>query len=552
MADALRHDARPNVLIIIMDDLCWGDLACHGNPHTATPHLDQLHGESTRLTRYCSGPLSTPARASLMTGRYPYRTRAIDTYLGRSMIDPDEVTLAEVLRDAGYRTGIFGKWHLGDCYPVRPIDKGFDDGLYHRGGGVGQPSDPAGSSYFDPILQRRGRDEQVKGYCTDIFADATVEFIRSHRDQPWFAYLATNAPHSPFDVPDQWADPYRAKDLPENWARLYGMVENIDHNVGKVMATLDELGLREDTIVIYTSDHGPCGSAAVEGKHRWNADLRGFKSTMYEGGMRVPHFWRWPAKLAAGRDLDTVANPIDLMPTLAAACGAALPTDRPIDGENLLPLLTGDLSPDAWRDRFTFFQWHRGDAPIRYRNYAVVSQRYKLTRPQETKRDELYDIVADPLEQHDLAGEMPDVVAQMRAAYDAWFDDCSSTRPCNYDPPRIAVGTPHESPTMLTRQDWRAIGKDDWTDTGLGYWLIDVTAHARYRITVDAPAADAPRTVGMRCGDVMRTTQLDAGATRWVIDDVPLKRGPAALEAWVDHGDEPATGVCYVFVERKA
>ena len=279
----------PNVLLIICDDLAWGDLACHGNPHSRTPHLDALHAESARLTRYVSGPLCTPARASLMTGRYPYRTRAFDTYCGRSMMDPDEITLPQILGDAGYATCLSGKWHLGDTYPLRPTDRGFDEALHHNGGGLAQVGDwfhwgdkPFDvqrnryvGSYFDPLLLHNGHVERREGYCTDIFFDHAMAWIEAQADAPWFAYLATNAPHDPLEIEEAAVKPYRERGLPEYEARLYATVENIDTNIGRILRKLDEFGQAENTIVIFTSDHGPAGGGEGGGGGRWNGGLRG-------------------------------------------------------------------------------------------------------------------------------------------------------------------------------------------------------------------------------------------------------------------------------------
>jgi len=536
----------PNVLIIIMDDLAFGDIACHGNPHTQTPHLDALHDESTRLTRYNSGPVCTPARAALMTGRHPYRTGAIDTYCGRSMMHHDEVTLAGMMRDAGYATCLSGKWHLGDCYPMRPIDKGFDEMLMHNGGGLRQPGcpghwdQPPRDSYFNPTLSHNGSFKQVDGYCTDIFADHCIDFLRTHRDQPWLCYVGTNCPHTPLEVDDAHAQKYIDQGLPETFARIYAMVENIDANVGRILGMLDELGLADDTIVIYTSDHGPCGSAAVDGNDRFNAGLRGRKATMYEGGIKVPCFWRWPGRFTADRDVDRIANPIDIAPTLAAACGFALPDDRAIDGENLLPLLTGTTSPDDWPDRTIPLQWHRGDEPTRYRNAAVVGQRFKWIRQDADAPAELYDIESDTGETRDVAGNHPAVVQAMQADYNRWFDDVSSTRPNNYDVPRIIVGHDAEPTTLLTRQDWRNIGEMGWADIRHGRWFVDVAQAGRYRIQIDPQPGEGP--LHLRVGEEEHA--LSNGAIT-----LELSVGETTIEAWrqTDAGRADAR---YVTVSR--
>jgi len=246
-----RPDAeqRPNVVLIAMDDLAYGDLACHGNPYCQTPHLDTMHRHGVRCSRSASGLVCTPARASLMTGRHAYRTRAIDTYCGRTTLDPDEVTLPQILRAAGYRTCISGKWHLGDNYPSRPMDLGFEKQLMHHGGGLRQPGNPGHwhnrDGYFNPLLNHNGHLVERPGYCTDIFTDHALEFIEQCRSEPFFVYLATNAPHTPLEIGDEWAQKYRDLGLPENVARIYGMVENIDHNVGRVFEKLEQLGLAQ-------------------------------------------------------------------------------------------------------------------------------------------------------------------------------------------------------------------------------------------------------------------------------------------------------------------
>jgi arylsulfatase A-like enzyme len=535
----------PNVLIIIMDDLAYGDLACHGNPHTQTPHLDRLYGESTRLTRYCSGPLCTPARAALMTGRHPYRTGAIDTYIGRSMLHHDEITLAALLRDVGYATCMSGKWHLGDCYPMRPMDMGFDEMLMHHGGGLAQPGspghwdDPPLDRYFDPILSHNGQIVRPAGYCTDIFGDHADQFIRKHRDERWFCYLGTNAPHAPFEVDPGHAQKFLDMGLPDKTAKLYAMVENIDTNVGKLLDTLDELELAEDTIVVYTSDHGPCPSTLVDGQVRFNAGLRGIKGTMYEGGIRTPCFWRWPGKIVADQDVDAPVNPIDFLPTLAAACGFAQPTDRKIDGTNLLPLLAEEAAASA--PRTICMQWHRGDAPVRYRNAVAITQQYKWYRPHEDEPDELYDIIHDFSETTNIAGQHPDVVEKLIGDYERWFDDVCSERPNNFDAPLIILGNDAEPTTRLTRQDWRVIHPDGgWQDQHRGQWFVKFDRPGKYRFSLEMPH-DGP--ANLRIGD--ETVTLDGD----LVTERDMDAGETTIEGWQTN-DEGEFGSRYVVVER--
>lgn len=537
----------PNVVFVICDDLAWGDIGRHGNPVVQTPRLDAMHDRATRLTRYGSGPLCTPARAAAMTGRHPYRTGAIDTYLGRSMMHTDEVTLPELLHAGGYATCLSGKWHLGDCYPMRPHDRGFNDALYHLGGGLAQPAnhDWPDSHYTDPLLMRNGTPVTTRGYCTDIFTDHALAFIQQHRDQPLFCYLAFNAPHTPLEVPDEWASPYRQRGVNDTHARLYGMVSNIDHNVGRVLDELDRLGLANDTIVVFTSDHGPCGSAQHEGEMRYNANLRGIKGSFFEGGIKVPCFAYAPGRFPAGRDVDRVTNPIDWLPTFAALGGCPLPHDRRIDGKDLSPLLTGRCDARDWPDRTIPMQFHRGDVPERGRNCAVIGQRYKWIRPygplptmNKEGPDQLYDLVEDPLEQRDVAAEHPDTCDRMHRAYDQWFDDVGSTRGKtleeNYAPPRIIVGSTHENPTVLTQQDWRSSCGEHFMDNHkTGHWLIDVEHPGGYRVEIVTPHHDSRLPVTFQCGSAKHRDELDPGQQTLTFEHVSLPAGQQRVDCFL-------------------
>ncbi len=534
LAGAQKNNAapRPNVVLIITDDQGWGDLGCHGNDKIKTPNLDRLCAQSVELTRFYVCPVCSPTRACLMTGRYNYRTGVVDTYLGRSMMYPEEQTIAEMLRAAGYRTGIFGKWHLGDTYPMRPIDQGFEEAVVHNGGGLGQPSDPPGNSYFDPILQHNGVPQRYRGYCTDIFTSEAIKFIEKHRAEPFFVYLATNAPHAPLQIADSYVEPYLKMGLDEKTAKFYGMVTNIDENVGRLLRRLRELGLEQNTIVIFLTDNGPSrGHYTVGG-------LRGTKGTVYEGGLRVPFFIRWPARLAAGKKIDTIAAHIDLAPTLLEACGAPKPPDVAFDGKSLMPLLLGEAQ--NWPERTIFAQWHRGDVPEKFRACAAITQRYKLVNG-----NELYDLQADPGEKQNIADKHPDIVARLRQSYERWFDDVSATR--GYDPPRIFVGTEHENPTILTRQDWR--GAAGWSNKDLGFWEIDVRAAGRYELVLRFPAAAEGAQAQVRVAGVERAAQLARGDTWCIMRRLNLPAGPARVEAWIAERGK-RRGVSYVEVFR--
>ena len=562
-AAAAMQARRPNIILIITDDQGHGDLGFHGNPKIRTPNIDKFAGESVQFRRFYVSPVCAPTRASLMTGRYNYRTGVVDTYLGRALMYPDEVTIAEMLAAAGYRTGIFGKWHLGDNYPMRPIDQGFQVSLVHRGGGIGQPSDPpGGESYFDPILQRNGKAIKTAGYCSDVFTDAALQFISDSREKPFFAYLAFNAPHTPLQVPESYHLPYSKMNLsptefpalgrpiegdvpPDTTARIYGMVTNIDDNLGRLFGKLDELGLSKNTIVIFMTDNGPQQS-------RYNSGMRGRKGSVYEGGTRVPFFVRWPGMLQAGLQVHRIAAHIDVAPTLLELCGVKRPVNVSFDGKSLLPLLKNE--PDKWPDRSLYLQWHRGDEPEALRAFAVHTQSYKLVQPLGAAQDvmpnnpkfELYNVAEDPYEMHDLSSSHPEIVSTLLASYRAWFKDVGSTR--GYAPSRAFLGTAHENPVILTRQDWRG-PRAGWDPKSLGYWEVQVAQTGNFDITLDfTPVAAASRAHFLLQG-VSRAQDLKPGASECHWSGVRLSKGPGRLEAWIER-DSETVGVTYVEIKK--
>lgn len=534
---------RPNVILILTDDQGYGDLSLHGNPVLETPHLDALARGGATMRNFHVSPVCSPTRASLMTGRYNYRTRVIDTFKGRSMMDPDEVTVAELLRGAGYATGIFGKWHLGDNYPLRATDQGFEEALTIRGGGLAQPSDPIENNrrYTDPIVFRNNRPEPARGFCTDVFFDAAIEFVaRAHQaGRPFFAYLAPNAPHDPLhDVPPALYAKYRAKDLSavlpgkggdaDALARIYAMIGNIDENVGRLMAGLGEQGLLANTIVIFMCDNGPASL-------RYVGPMRGKKSEPLDGGIRSPFFVHWPVRLKAGTSSDRIAAHLDVLPTLLEATATPVPAGLKLDGRSLLPLLEGRDVP--WPDRTLVFQSHRGNLPVPLHNMAVRTQRWKLVHPTGFAREtppagvpfELYDLSVDPLERNDVARSQPELLQHLRDAYAAWFADVSSTRPDNFAPPRIVIGSDHETTTVLTRQNWRV---PDTGDSGRdGAWHLRAERDADYTVELRWLKPVAPGRIELKAGDLVRAVDVRAATDRVVIEGVRLSRGDFPFSA---------------------
>ena len=555
-----RAKDRPNVVLIITDDQGYGDLGTTGNPVIRTPNIDAMARRSGSMTNFYVHPVCAPTRACLMTGRYNYRTRVVDTWLGRAMMEPNEVTLAEILGNAGYQTGIFGKWHLGDNHPMRPQDQGFEEVLVHRGGGIGQPADPPGGEgkYTDPTLFHNGRQVRMEGYCTDIYFNTAMGWMETctKRKRPFFAYLPTNAPHGPFhDVPKKEYAYYKQQELgndrfpqdkghrlPEKSdqdkrARIFAMIDNIDDNVGRLFAKLDELGVTDHTIVLFMVDNGPNG-------RRYVAGMRGNKGQVYEGGIRSPFFVQWPGVIEAGHASDRIAAHIDVLPTLLEACGVSAPDGVELDGRSLLPLLKAE--PVDWPDRTIFIQSHRGNEPVAYHHFAARSQRWKLLHASgfgnETfegePKFELYDMEADPLEQHDLAGERPEIVARMKRDYEQWFEDVSHTRPDNYAPPRIHVGRRHENPVTLTRQDWRHVQGRPWAADSNGHWELLVASGGRYDVRLRFPAARQNGSVILEIGEETLTADIGSGSTEHTFKKIPLRRGPARLKATLTFGND--------------
>jgi arylsulfatase A-like enzyme len=558
LADPTR---RPNVLLIVTDDQGYGDLGFHGNPQIKTPRLDGLARESAQFRSFYVSPVCSPTRASLMTGRYSYRTGVVDTFRGRSMMHSDEVTLAEMLAAQGYRTGIFGKWHLGDNAPLRPIDQGFQESLVHRGGGIGQVSDPPGSTYFDPILMRNGKETPTRGYCSDVYTDEALQFLSADRTRPFFAYVAFNAPHEPLQVPDRDLKPYlglkpfrgepgSGHALPvllssDITARVYGMVSNIDANVGRLLDRLDSLGLARETIVVFLTDNGPQ-------QPRYNAGMLDRKGSVHEGGIRVPCFVRWPGVIEASRVVEKIAGAIDLTPTLIDACGVSKPESVAFDGRSVLPLLKGETGD--WPDRTLYFQWHRGDVPQLHRAFSARSDRYKLVQPKGVEpialpalpRYELFDMVSDPLEQSDLARAKPEVVESMLRGYEAWFRDVEATR--QFAHPQIHLGSPVENPATLTRQDWRGEATA-WEPGEMGGWDVEVVGPGTYDLEIVYVQGRAG-VLHVELAGVTTTVEIAKGSRTCRVEGFELKSGPARLRAWVDR-PEGAVAVYQLIVHRR-
>ena len=421
-AGPVAQDARPpNVLLIIADDMGWGDLRSHGNQQIDTPVLDRLAADSARFERFFVSPVCAPTRASLLTGRHFLRTGVSSVTGGLETMRPGELTLAEALRARGYATALSGKWHLGAHYPSTPAGQGFDRSLGFAEGHA--------NNYFNATLDDHGSPTATQGYITDVLTDHAIRFMREHRSRPFFSYVAYNAPHAPYQVPDPLYEKYTARGLDPVAASIYGMVENIDINVGRLLRALDELSLSRNTIVVFLTDNGPQTD-------RFNGGMKGRKGSVDEGGVRVPLFVRWPGRTAPGTVVRRHAAHIDSMPTLLEMTGTpAAPGGPAFDGRSLVPLLEGAETP--WPDRQLFTYQRRDRTRLDPLPGSVRTDRWRLVKTPAGVA--LYDMQADPGQQADVAAAHPGVAGELSAAYDAWF--AGVTRD-GLDPPRIAAGHP--------------------------------------------------------------------------------------------------------------
>ncbi len=481
---------RPNVVFVLTDDQGYGDLSCHGNPVLRTPHLDALYESSARLTDYHVGPTCAPTRAGLLTGHYANSTGVWHTIGGRSLLRSDEVSMADYFRRSGYATGIFGKWHLGDNAPYRPQDRGFETVVVHGGGGIGQTPDYWGNNYFDDSYWDGAQHSRYEGYCTDVWFQEALKFIERNRKDRFFCYIPTNAPHGPHLVDPAYSDPYLPMTPHEERAKFYGMVANIDENVGGLRRRLAELGLAENTIFVFMTDNGSAGGVAVDEDQfvtsGYNAGMRGQKGSEYDGGHRVPFFLHWPAGgINAGRDVDEVTANVDVLPTLIELCGLDEVEHNSFDGRSLARLLQPEEGGGAvWADRALVTDSQRLAYPVKWRKSAVMTGRWRLVNGRE-----LYAIKEDPEKRRDVAAAHPDVVAELRQAYGSWWQKVSHQFA---DDIPIAIGGPGADRLRLNTHDWRnADCECAWNQSlvrqGLicnGHWEVEVVEAGRYSFTL--------------------------------------------------------------------
>lgn len=570
----IAQEKKPNIIIMMTDDQGYGDIGAHGNPYLKTPHIESIGNEGIEMSTFISYPNCSASRAALLTGRYPYRTGVTAVTQVDHFMNSSEVTIAEILKDNGYRTGIFGKWHVGDNNPMRPSDQGFQEVLVHKGGGIGQAAGPAGNTYFDPILEHNNVSKKYEGYCDGIFTDATLDFISKKGDKPFFAYLATNLPHFPLQVPDKLAEPYRKMGLHEDNALTYGMISSIDYNVGRVLKKLKDLGIEENTIVLFLSDNGPRTRRSKNDVYpgRWGSNLRGTKTSVYEAGIRVPFYVKWKNNLPKKTTTNIMGSMIDILPTILEAADIDIPKKVSLDGKSLWSLWKkGEDS--ALDDRSFYVQMHYGPTPFKYMHFGVRTQNYKLVGPHDfphgivhqptdhelknvLKNLELYDVEKDPSERINLAQKHPDIVEKLLLDYENWFDAVTEERNAK-GIQRIHLGTKEQLHVNLSRFDWggpRVISRFDYggprviEDNKLGFWRVKTEAGI-YNISYDLPELKKDAVAYFKYAGVLLQQPVKKGQNKVIFSKVNLPKGKGNFHAYIKEERLPV-GPLFVDVLR--
>jgi arylsulfatase len=564
-----KLDNRPNVILILTDDQGYGDLGYHQNPDIKTPVIDAFASESIRFNNFYVSPVCAPTRASIMTGRYNIRTGVFDTFSGGSIMATSETTIAELLRDSGYATGHIGKWHLGSNYPSRPQDQGFETSVWNTGGRIGSSGDPFNyykkdSSYFNPILWKNGKKYQSNGYCTNVWTDEAIQFIQENHHKPFFMFLAYNAPHKPLQLPQDYYEKYKAKEINDNYyknkglyvqgmtekdkedaRKVYGMVTNIDDNLNRLFTELKKNKLYDNTIIIFMTDNGPA-------QNRYTGGFRGKKSMVQEGGIHVPFFMKLPSGMTNVKEINERFAHIDILPTIAELCEIQINEDLEIDGVSMLPFIKSSISQKL--ERPLFFEWQRS-YPEKYKNMAIIKNGYKLIG--NAKEDaaisdfELYNLDKDPYESKNIIEMLPKVSNELKNEIDWWFDDIMLS-PNIVDLPRIIIGNENEITTTLNRNEARGIQEiRDQKDIYVS-WDVIIENSGDYRVScyfVDEIKEEGK--LYFRMGtDNISIENKNAGVQKLVFDKVSLKEGKFTIDSWYSISITSYLTPFYVEIER--
>ncbi|SFB53535.1 arylsulfatase [Algoriphagus aquimarinus] len=509
---------KPNVIFVITDDQGMGDLGSMGNKIIKTPNLDAFHEDAVRFTNYHVSTTCAPSRGAIMTGRYTNRLNVFHTISGRSLLYEDEVILPQIFAQNGYTNGMFGKWHLGDNYPFRPEDRGFHEVVRHGGGGIAQGPDYWDNDYFDDTYWHNGELEKYEGYCTDVFFNEAMDFIEENKEKPFFAYIATNAPHGPLNVPEEYYNLYKdlsEEELPDNFKRFYGMITNIDDNFKRLQQKLEELNLTDNTILIFTTDNGTAGGNKI-----YDGGLRGSKGSVYEGGHRVPLFIRWPdGQLTGGKDIDKLVAHYDLLPTFVDLLGFDFSPVKPLDGTSLKPLLTN--SAKSWPNRVLYVDTQRLQNLNKYKDYSVMDDRWRLVNGKE-----LYDMENDKIQSKNVIAQNPLVAEKLALGYEKWWESIMGENP-NERYAYIKVGSSKENPSRISAHDMLT-GKHEssWHQNGAitasqvtGRWKIEFVEDGEYAITLRRFPRESGLAINATFPSQKKTIELESDKPASVKDD---------------------------------
>ena len=584
---------QPNVVIVMTDDQGYPEVSAHGNPVLQTPNLDALHKASLRLTDFHVAPMCAPTRGQLLSGLDAARNGCINVSSGRALMRPEVPTMGNIFGDAGYATGIFGKWHLGANFPFRPEDRGFSRSVWFPSSHIGSVPDTWGNDYFDDTYVTDGKPKAYKGYCTDVFFDEAMSFMKQSADagKPFLAYIATNTPHGPLrpkeedreDLENVLASPKFADmnaGLKRTLSLYLGMVRNIDTNIGRLVDFLDREELRDDTIFIFLTDNG-----STHGPRYYNAGMRGMKTEIWEGGHRVPCFISWPnGGLATPQNIEGLTQVQDLLPTLVELCEVA--TSAKFDGTSLASVLHGNSNVPE--DRTLIINYSRMPNFVNYptpfaqsimtRDHAAVLwKRWRLLEDRE-----LYNLETDPLQQTNVLDQHPKVFKRMREALNDWWDEVRAEA---NTPQRVIIGDDRENPTRLTGCEWLDVFIDQQRQIRVGqqksgYWLLEVAQDGEYDFELRRWPRDADLPIAGKAKDgtgkalpitsaafyLSNHHHLSIGEKRpygfeglttpvgeddkSVTFTAILKKGPIALHTWF-RGEDTILSAYYVYVTRK-
>lgn len=571
-----KKDKRPNVIIVITDDQGYGDLGYTGNPIIKTPNIDAFASQAVSLTNYHVGTTCAPSRAGLMTARNCNRNGVWHTIMGASILNREEVTMANVFKNSGYKTAMFGKWHLGDNHPFLPEDRGFDETFYHGGGGVGQTPDYWNNDYFDDTYFRNGKPEKVEGYCTDVWFDEAIKFIEDKKDVPFFCYLSLNAPHGPLNVPEEYYEMYEGMDsIPKKRKLFYAMITNIDDNFNKLLSKLDELKIVDNTIVIFTTDNGTASGIEIDKKTSvvsgYNAGMKGKKGSEYEGGHRVPFIMRWPkGGVEGGKTLGELTAHVDMLPTLTSMVGIPFESTKKLDGIDISNYFLKGEKPES---RMVVTDKQRIHWPIKGKNTSVMQDSWRLVNGKE-----LYDVSKDPGQKNNIADQHADRVKDMNDFYDTWWADVIKETKFSV----IDLGI--DPKEMITCMDIHTDKVPAWNQPHVrsgkimkpAKVMVNFTKGGKYKISI----CRWPSESGLAIGDgtpavkgTKSTTGLNRGiaikykkaflkvndneysvevdnSTPGAVIGIEVKKGAADLTAWLEQEDGVLTNAYYIYVEK--